>query len=348
MSAESPDCHAFPRITFGIIVLNGEPFNTFNLRALYPHAHKIIVVEGAAPGARSIASADGHSVDETLAVLRRFKEQEDPEGKVQIVVAEDEGHADGFWPGEKHEQARAFARRATGDFLWQVDIDEFYRPADMASVRQYLRENPDTAGATFRQMTFWGGPDVVVDGLYLRRGAGNYHRLFRWGEGYRYDTHRPPTVLNASGQNLRATKDWLEVSKTLNLGWKLFHYSLLFRQQVADKCTYYAEAEWSAREDAMAWYESDFLGLRRPFRVHNVYDHLSWLEPYDSVHPPAPAEMLEHAANTGTLTRGTEDARTMMSTASYRAGRTCLKGLSSVDRFLRAGFRLVRRGRWSE
>ena len=35
-----------PSITFGMIVLNGEPFVRYNLRALYPFAHQIIVVEG--------------------------------------------------------------------------------------------------------------------------------------------------------------------------------------------------------------------------------------------------------------------------------------------------------------
>ena len=35
------------KITFGIIVLNGEPFTRYCIRALYPHAHEIIVAEGA-------------------------------------------------------------------------------------------------------------------------------------------------------------------------------------------------------------------------------------------------------------------------------------------------------------
>ena len=35
-----------PRVTFGIIVLNGEPFTRYCLRALYAFAHEIIVVEG--------------------------------------------------------------------------------------------------------------------------------------------------------------------------------------------------------------------------------------------------------------------------------------------------------------
>ncbi|MFC1960142.1 hypothetical protein ACFLYO_05490 [Chloroflexota bacterium] len=34
-----------PRISFGMIVLNGLPFVSYNLRALYPFAHRIIAVE---------------------------------------------------------------------------------------------------------------------------------------------------------------------------------------------------------------------------------------------------------------------------------------------------------------
>ncbi len=121
-------------VSFGMIVLNGEPFLRYNYRALYPFAQQIIVVEGAAPAAASIATADGHSTDGTLEVLRRLKAEEDPEDKLLIVTAEDEGYPNGFWPGEKHEQSRAYARRATGDYLWQVDVDEFYQPAAMTRV----------------------------------------------------------------------------------------------------------------------------------------------------------------------------------------------------------------------
>src|SRR5262249_32964648 len=81
-----------PKIPFGIIVLNGEPFTRRVLRSLSPFAHQIVVVEGAAPAAVNIATADGHSRDGTLDALRRFKAEEDPEGKVELVTAEDEGH----------------------------------------------------------------------------------------------------------------------------------------------------------------------------------------------------------------------------------------------------------------
>ena len=117
-----------PKITFGMIVLNGQPFIRYNLRALYPFAHQIIVVEGASPGAANICTLDGHSTDGTSDALWDFKAHEDPEHKLTILTAQDEGYANGFWPGEKHEQSQAYAKRATGDYLWQVDVDEFYKP----------------------------------------------------------------------------------------------------------------------------------------------------------------------------------------------------------------------------
>ena len=81
----------FPKITFGIIVLNGEPFTRYCLRSIYPYAYEIIVVEGGHEDAKVVSTPDGHSIDGTLETLRRFKSEEDPENKVQIVTR------DGLW-----------------------------------------------------------------------------------------------------------------------------------------------------------------------------------------------------------------------------------------------------------
>jgi hypothetical protein len=124
----------YPKVTFGMIVLNGEPFTRYNLRAIYPYAPQIIVVEGASHLASHAANAKGHSLDGTLDILRDFKDREDPESKITLVTAEDEGHSNGFWPGEKDEQSRAYTKHATGDWLWQVDVDEFYTSRDIETV----------------------------------------------------------------------------------------------------------------------------------------------------------------------------------------------------------------------
>jgi hypothetical protein len=321
-----------PRVTFGIIVLNGEPFTAHTIRSLYPYAHQIIVVEGAAPGAVNIATADGHSRDGTLDALRRFAAEEDPEGKVSIVTAEDDGHPNGFWPGEKHEQSQAYARRATGDWLWQVDIDEFYLAADMERVLDRLAAPPTVDAMTFRQVTFWGGLGYVADGWYLRRGAADYHRLFRWGPGFEYATHRPPTVRDETGRDLRQGT-WLDAATTAGWGVRLYHYSLLLPKQVIEKCDYYAHADWARRTGAIEWANDAYLALHRPFRVHNVYAYPSWLERFRGRHPAEVVRMVEALRRPGSeiALRETDDIERLLRAPWYRVGRAVVRWLDPWD-----------------
>lgn len=315
----------FPRISFGVIVLNGEPFTRYNLRALYPFAHQIIVVEGAAPAAAGLATPDGHSTDGTLESLHRFKSEEDPDDKVVIITQ------DGFWT-EKDEQSQAYAERASGDYLWQVDIDEFYRPEDMKTVLKMLQSDPNITAASFKQITFWGGFDYLVDGFFLRRGAQVYHRLFRWGKGYRYVAHRPPTVCDEQGRDLRSLQ-WLRGEPLERRGIVMHHYSLLFPKQVKEKCDYYSKAPCAEASHAPRWAEEVFLHLRHPFQVHNVYEYPSWLERFRGQHPPE-IEHLREDLETGHLNvdvRMTDDIEKLLQSPRYRLGRAALKAIVPVD-----------------
>jgi len=336
---------AFPRISFGMIVLNGEPFVRYNLRALYPFARQIIVVEGASPAAAGIATSDGHSTDGTLETLRCFRKEEDPEGKLTIVTAEDEGHPDGFWPGEKDEQSRAYACRATGDYLWQVDVDEFYLPRDMEKTIALLAAQDGDLAVSFKMITFWGGLDYLTDGWYLRKGAAIYHRLFRWKEGYRYAAHRPPTVVNDKGVDLRKIRYLDGGSLFVDHGIRLYHYSLLFPKQVREKCLYYAHVFPQARKDAEHWAVENFEKLSDPFRVHNVYSEPSWLERFAGDHPPQVRAMMEDI-RTGVVEaecRENEDVERILRSVSYRFGRAGLKSLLLFRAKGEAGRKLVRR-----
>jgi glycosyltransferase involved in cell wall biosynthesis len=316
-----------PKVTFGIIVLNGEPFTRYCLRALYPFAHEIIVVEGAAPAAAKVATLDGHSTDGTLEILYRFKAEEDPQDKVQIITRE------GFW-SEKDEQSQAYAKRATGDYLWQVDIDEFYDPRDMQTILGMLRGDPEITAVSFEQVTFWGGFDYVVDGWYLRRGANIFHRLFKWGPGYQYATHRPPTVIDPQGRELRQIK-WLNGHELARLHVYLYHYALLFPKQVIEKCEYYGSATWLRREKAQRWAREVFVDLKSPYRVHNVYRHPSWLERFDGNHPPQVMALRDdiEAGRINVLTRSSDDIERLLDSFSYQMGRALIRGLEPVNRF---------------
>jgi FkbM family methyltransferase len=340
-----------PRITFGVIVLNGEPFTRYVLRSLYSFAHEIIVVEGAAPGARNIATPDGHSRDGTLSELHRFQAEDDPDGKVTVVTAEDEGHPSGWWPGEKDEQSRAYAKRATGNYLWQVDVDEFYRAEEMARVIDMLRGDPTIDGATFKQITFWGGLRYRADGWYLRRGATYYHRLFKWGPGYTYATHRPPTVLDPNGNDLREG-NWLRGPDLERRGIHLYHYSLLLPKQVTDKSDYYGTAQWTKRPASVAWANDAFLRLGRPYHVHNVYEFPSWLERYEGPHPAEAVRLVDDLARSHPdELRQTADVERLLGTWWYGIGRSALilwddvltGGRRSVRSRRRRAKRLIRR-----
>lgn len=323
----------FPRITFGIIVLNGEPFVRYNLRALYPFAHQIVVVEGAAPAAANIATADGHSIDGTLEALYRFQREEDPDGKLEIVVR------DGFW-SEKDEQSQAYAARATGDYLWQIDIDEFYQPDDMRFVLKMLRDDPEIMTVSFIHITFWGGFAYSADGWFLKRGVEHCHRVFKWGPGFRYETHRPVTVVDQDGRNLRDIK-WVTGYELARQNITMYHYSLVFPKQVVEKSEYYGTAAWAKRPRSQQWAQDVFMELRRPYRVHKVYQYPSWLEAYNGQHPPQ-IEAMRSDIEAGRLDialRHTDDIERVLASPAYRLGRMGLKLLSP---FYVAGYRLKR------
>jgi len=327
----------FPQITFGMIVLNGEPFTRYNLRALYPWAHQIIVVEGACPGARMVASADGHSTDGTLEILRRFVREEDPEGKIVVVTAEDEGHPDGHWPGEKHEMSQAYAKRATGNYLWQVDCDEFYHDDDMRKVNNLLAEGVDSMD--FNTLSFWGGIDYVSDGFWLICAPHNFNRVFAWGPGYRYTTHRPPTVVDERGVDTR-TKRYVRAEEMERMGVCLYHYCLVFPKQVLAKASYYSQSSWCELDSMAAWARQCWMGLRHPFRVHNCYQYMSWLKRFSKPHPPQILQMMEDIRN-GTMKvelRETADIERLLSNPFYRVA------VWGLDRW--AHFCCTRPGRW--
>lgn len=276
---------AFPKITFGIISLNGQPFLEYNLRALYPFAHQIIVVEGATKAAAVLAGADGHSKDKSLKMLIRFQSQDDPENKLTIVSAIDEGFADGFWP-EKNEMSQAYARRASGDWLWQVDSDEFYLEDDMRAIGRLLAEDESITAMSFPYREFFGGFDALITGQWHKYDHPRFHRLFKWEPGYHYVEHRPPTVQDEKGRDLRIP-NW--VHTPVNGGRKIYlhHYAYVLPKQAEQKAGYYANVSWTkAFRDGQLWLQESYKELKRPlFLGQRARWELQWLERYRGPHP---------------------------------------------------------------
>lgn len=327
------------KVTFGIIALNAQPFLEYNLRALYPFAHQIIVVEGAVRTAADLARPDGHSRDGTFEMLQHFAAEEDPERKLEIVQARDEGYSDGFWP-EKDEMSQAYARRATGDWLWQVDSDEFYLEADMRAVMDLLDNEPAITAVSFPYREFFGSFESTITGKWHLFHYPSVHRLFRWGKGYTYTDHRPSTVLDGQDRNLRDL-NWIANPRNNTEPIYLFHYSYVLPKQAEQKVGYYAKVLWTeafrANQD---WYERCYLELKDPFFL-GEHGRLifQWLEPYKGPHPEQIQRLradLEAGMHDVEIRR-TEDIKRLLASPAYRIGTGLLRILMPVYWRLRRG-----------
>ncbi|MDY6994610.1 MAG: hypothetical protein SVR94_18655, partial [Pseudomonadota bacterium] len=228
----------------------------------------------------------------------------------------------------KDEMSRAYAKRAIGDYLWQIDVDEFYKASDMRKIISMLENDRSITAMSFRQITFFGGLDYWVDGYYLRKGATYYHRLFKWEEGFQYKTHRPPTVVNEDGVDLRDI-NWVTGKELEGKGIYLYHYSLLFPRQVYEKCAYYS-SHWESRNESIKWYENNFLKLKNPFRLHNVYKHPGWIKKYHGSHP-AQVEKLWHDIQSGKITERINNQQILEKTSSSLLYKVCVKILEKLD-----------------
>jgi hypothetical protein len=323
----------FPRISFGIIVLNGEPFTRYCIRSIYPFAHEIIVVEGGHEGARAVTTADGHSIDGTLESLLRFKREEDPENKIQIIT--NKGH----WPQkdemghDRTPQSRAYAERVTGDYLWQVDIDEFYHPEDMRLVIQMLRDDPEISVVSFWVHTFWGSLQYAVDGWKQRRGD-EFIRLFKWGDGYRYITHEPPTVQDNKGIDLRSYK-YVSGEEMKCRGIKMFHYAHLFPRQVLQKAQVYHKEKPDLYADILSWTRNNYFQIKDPYHIERHFWFPSWLVRFKAVHPPESQKMMDDivCGRVKEDLRKTEDVEQLLRSKSYFLGQQVHKLFDYLDRF---------------
>lgn len=309
-----------PRITFGLIVLNGRPFLEYNLRALYPFAHEIIVVEGAVRAASSLARSDGHSSDGTWEMLSAFQKEEDPEKKLILISAGDEKHTDGFWP-EKDEMSQAYARRVSGDWLWQVDADEFYRAKDLGAVIDLLERRPEITAVSFPYREFWGGFDYYLRGQWHDYEYPAVHRLFRWESGYRYAAHRPPTVVDEQGRNLRDL-NWMDHKQMRARGIWLYHYSYVLPKQAQQKVGYYSHVDWTeAFRGNARWLEEKYYGLQDPLFIGEKGRKVwQWLERFQGSHPEAIQQLRADLA-AGLLNivrRDSDDIDKLLGSIKYR------------------------------
>lgn len=268
-----------------MIVVNGEPFIRYQLASIYPHAHEIIIVEGATEKYAEAATSGGHSTDHTLDVIARFP---DPESKIKLVSRE------GVWP-EKVDMSNAFMPLVTGDIIWHVDVDEFYHPWVHEYIARLFEEDKELDRVSFRVHDFFASLHYEIAGAIHVLGLANVRRVHRYATGDRWLSHRPPTLVDATG-NLKLIRREIMAPEMVEKGIYLFHPTTLLEKQTRDKLGYYHRMWRGSHEAPARWMAETWLRFRNPLNLSGISGYAAWIEPFEEPLPPVLDQMMADIA----------------------------------------------------
>lgn len=214
----------YMKLTFGIIVLNGDFFLKQVLDSIYPFAHAICIAEG--PVGYWYDKGVRCSTDDTNKILEKYP---DPDRKLRIVH--------GHW-AEKTEQCQAWFRHVPADTDYVVcrDADEIISAGDMVKLIDYLHAvQPTSVG--FKSNTFYGGFTHCMGGFEAQH---SFKRVLKYEKGSTYLTHRQPT-LALDGKPIEG-KDITGQQLYDATGITMWHGSYVSPHGVYDKLRYYEDA----------------------------------------------------------------------------------------------------------
>lgn len=213
------------KITFGIIVLNGDFLLKQVLQSIYPFAHAICIAEGPVNYWANIKGITT-SIDDTNKILEEFP---DPENKIKVTH--------GIY-SEKDEQCRAWFKDVPidTDYVFCVDADEIHSRQNILKLIKYLEKHkPDSIG--FKSDSFFGGFERIIGGFERDH---SFKRVLKYIPGCIYRTHRQPTLslngLDIDSHNVIGTELF---EKT---GITMWHGSYVSPKMVHDKISYYESA----------------------------------------------------------------------------------------------------------
>lgn len=221
------------KLTFGIIVLNGDFFLRQVLESIYPFAHAICIAEG--PVSYWAQNGCAGSTDDTVAIIKNFP---DPKNKIRLTQ--------GVFK-EKDDQCRAWFNLVPADTSYVVcnDADEVHTPENILKLIKFLeKENPTSVG--FKSDSFFGGFDRIIGGFERDH---SFKRVLKYIPGCIYRTHRQPTLsmVTSSAATDVSYTDIMGKDITGNqlyeaTGITMWHGSYVSPKAVYEKIKYYENA----------------------------------------------------------------------------------------------------------
>jgi len=160
-----------------------------------------------------------------------------------------------------------------GSLLWQLDVDEFWRPQQVRELVQEFRERPDLTAAWFDCDYFFGWDRCSSrPGHFGNFRAFEWLRVWRYRKGDRWESHEPPRLIrNSESENRKKDvgriKPLLQ-EETRARGWKFQHYAMADRAQMEFKEVYYGHRGLVAGLDRL-----ERAGRSEP-RVRRLFSHI--------------------------------------------------------------------------
>ena len=175
------------------------------------------------------------STDGTREFLRQWARED------QRMVLHEEPSG-GVWPGKTAMVRAATAEAREGDLLWQVDVDEFWQPWQVAEIAAHFRDHPETSAAWFDCHYFFGWDRVSSrPGVFGNFRNQEWLRVWRFQSGDRWRSHEPPVLERTKGYKVIEVGRWkpLRQRETRKRGWIFQHYALTDERQIRFKEKYY-------------------------------------------------------------------------------------------------------------
>lgn len=215
------------KITFGMIVFNGNYVLRECIESIYQFADQILISEGPVQFWQDMGYLSSN--DGTISVLSEIP---DLEHKIKIVHGQFK---------EKDEQCNAYMSMLDPktDYIWNLDCDEIFKPKDVEKLLKLIDEGKYTS-VGFTSQTFFGGMSSVITGFEQDH---EFMRIRKVYPGSYWATHRPPTIAHQIPKEKQLEERHLSC-KTLAEEYDIYmyHYSYTFPMQVYTKINYYRNA----------------------------------------------------------------------------------------------------------
>lgn len=206
-----------PRIIQCIQACNEESLIEACMLQLYDKVDRIIVIEGAVQNKVDAGQAtpDGHSLDNTVDIIKAVKADKDPDKKIVFV------QIDRPWQHLEELKNSFFQYMQDGDWMLITDADEFIMPEVVDELREAISLEPwatEFVPAGFYH--FWR------DAWHMRKPSGDWgqqhQRFIRFQPGLNYQNH--PVASDANGVCTYFDPRYLSRRFVLN-SFVVYHYS---------------------------------------------------------------------------------------------------------------------------